>query len=151
MNILPCKRSHFLSLLEIQLQTMVHLLTLLLHNYKAFSMLRVNAEPLSLQELGHWMGAKTAGSHLRPHLFYAESCQNVNTGTFKRLRYTFTFHFNGFYFNSDICSCLQLLICYLLFFPLLLLWLSSVRKTDQKLKKRVGSGQGNIEEQFCRK
>lgn len=97
------------------------------------------------------MCVKIAGSCLQPHHFYMESCQYVNAKTFKRLRYISTFHFNDFYLIQILvpASITNLLPAFIS--SPLILRLLSVRKTDQKVKKWVGSGQGNMEEQFCRK
>ena len=67
------------------------------------------------------------------------------------LRYIFTFHFNDFYLIQILvpASITNLLPAFIS--SPLILQLLSVRKTDQKVKKWVGSGQGNMEEQFCRK
>ena len=97
------------------------------------------------------MCVKIAGSHLQPHHFYMESCQYVNARTFKRLKYIFTFHFNDFYLIQILVPIAITNLLPAFISPPFILWLLSVRKTDQKVKKSVGSGQGNMEEQFCRK
>lgn len=68
------KQSHFLWLLEIQLRIMVSLLTFLLSDHKASSVLQAHNEPLSLRESEHL--------ELRYFIyatsFDGESCQNAN-------------------------------------------------------------------------